>query len=57
MCTDRKICYLFIKNDIQEIQKGSGVGLKISEFLLSRYGGEIKTKAKKEFLTVIKLKR
>ncbi|WP_457621477.1 hypothetical protein [Persephonella sp.] len=57
MCGDRKECYLFIRNDILGMQKGSGIGLKISEFLLSRYGGNITTRAKKDFLTVIKLKR
>ncbi len=57
ICSDRKVCYVFIRNDIQEIQKGSGIGLKISEFLLSKYGGELIIRAKKDFLTVIKLKR
>ncbi|WP_457642414.1 sensor histidine kinase [Persephonella sp.] len=56
-CVRRNICYVFIRNDISEISKGSGIGLKIAEFLISKYGGEIKTKVKKNYFTVVKLKK
>ncbi|WP_456402012.1 hypothetical protein [Persephonella sp.] len=58
VCVKKKVCYVFIRNDIESIQKGSGIGLKIAEFLLNRYRGELMVRPKKDtFLTVIKLKR
>jgi len=55
MCNNKKNIYIFIKNDVGSVSKGAGVGLQIAEFLLSQYGGEIKTHVGRDFLTVIKL--
>ncbi|WP_457638808.1 hypothetical protein, partial [Persephonella sp.] len=43
MCKKDDAVYLFIKNDVGEAVKGAGVGLEIAQFLLSQYGGEVKT--------------
>ncbi|NPA54622.1 MAG: HAMP domain-containing histidine kinase, partial [Aquificae bacterium] len=53
ICMDREYVYIFIRNDFKSVSKGSGIGLKLAEFLASQYGGEIKTRVKKAFLTII----
>jgi signal transduction histidine kinase len=55
MCKDKKYVYIFIRNDFKSVSKGSGIGLKLAEFLVSQYGGELKTRVKNSFLTVIVL--
>jgi len=55
MCGKEKDVYIFIKNDVGTVNKGAGVGLEIAEFLISQYGGEIKTHIGRDFLTVIRL--
>ncbi len=53
ICTDKNHIFLYIRNDFKSISKGSGIGMKLAEFIISQYGGEIKTRAKKRFLTVL----
>ena len=55
MCSDKENVYIFLRNDFKDISKGSGVGLKLVEFIVNQYGGELITRAKKDFLTVILL--
>ena len=55
MCLKEKNLYIFIKNDVGEIEKGAGIGLEIAEFLISNYNGEIKTHIGRDFLTMIRL--
>ncbi|NPA16403.1 sensor histidine kinase [Persephonella sp.] len=55
MCSDGKYVYIFIKNDVGTVNKGAGIGLEIAEFLISQYGGEIKTHIGRDFLTVLKI--
>jgi len=53
MCKKDDNIYIYIKNDVGELSKGAGVGIQIAEFLLSQYGGQIKTHAGRDFLTVL----
>ena len=55
MCSKDKNLYVFIKNDVGMVEKGAGIGLEIAEFLISHYGGEIKTHIGRDFLTMIRL--
>ncbi len=53
ICTDKNHIFLILRNDFKSISKGSGIGMKLAEFLISQYNGEIRTRAKKSFLTLI----
>ncbi len=53
MCKNKKYVYIFIKNDFKSVSKGSGIGLKLAEFLISQYNGDLRTRVKKSFLTVL----
>lgn len=53
ICTDKNHIFLIVRNDFKSISKGSGIGMKLAEFLISQYGGEIRTRAKKSFLTLL----
>ena len=53
LCKKGNRIYLIILNDIGKLTHGSGIGLKVAESLLSNYGGEIRTRRKKNFLTVV----
>ncbi|WP_297473850.1 hypothetical protein [Persephonella sp.] len=55
MCVNDKNIFIFIKNDVGITDKGAGVGLQIAEFLLSQYGGEVRTHIGRDFLTVIRI--
>ncbi len=53
ICDDKNHTFIFIKNDFKSISKGTGIGLKLSEFIISQYKGELKIRVKKDFLTIL----
>ena len=58
ICEDRKYVYFFIKNDISlNFKGGSGVGLEIAKFLAEREGIDLIIRTKKNFLTVLKIRK
>ncbi len=58
MCGDKKFIYIFIKNDINtDFKGGSGIGLEIAKFLADRNNIKLITRAKNNFLVVLKIKK
>jgi two-component sensor histidine kinase len=57
VCCTQKYFYLIIKNDISEQNKGTGIGLEIVKYLLQKNNGRLYTKAKKNYLVVVKIKK
>ncbi len=53
LCSTNGYIVVAVRNDFQDVSKGSGVGLRLVEFLIQQYKGELKTRAKKDFLTVL----
>ncbi|MDQ7055809.1 MAG: hypothetical protein Q9M89_04730 [Persephonella sp.] len=53
MCKKDSKIYIYIKNDVGEMSRGAGVGIQIAQFLLSQYGGQIRTHAGRDYLTVL----
>ncbi len=57
ICCTSKYFYLIIKNDISEQKEGTGIGLEIVRYLLEKNNGKLYTKAKKNYITVVKIKK
>ncbi len=57
VCCTQKYFYLIIKNDISEQKEGTGIGLEIVKYLLSKNNGKLYNRAKKDYLAVVKIKK
>ncbi len=57
ICCTSKYFYLIIKNDISEQKKGTGIGLEIVKYILQKNNGKLYTKAKRNYLTLVKIKK
>ncbi|EDP74482.1 HAMP domain-containing histidine kinase [Hydrogenivirga sp. 128-5-R1-1] len=53
VCYHKGKTYIFIRNDISDVEGGSGLGLRISKYIAQRLGIKMRLRVKRTFLVVL----